>query len=32
MKIVPNILVVHALSGSDIVGGYVGTAKPKVVE
>ena len=32
MKIVPNILVVHAVSGYDIVGGYVGNGKPKVVE
>ena len=32
MKIVPNILAVHAGSGCDIVGGYVGNGKPKVVE
>ena len=32
MKIVPNILVVHAVSGCDIVGGYIGIGKPKVVE
>ena len=32
MKIVPNILAVHAVSGCDVVGGYVGNGKPKVGE
>ena len=32
MKIVTNILAVHAVSGCDIAGGYVGIGKPKVVE
>ena len=32
MKIIPNILAVHAGSGYGIVGGYVGNGKPKVVE
>ena len=32
MKIVTNILAVHAVPGCDIAGGYVGIGKPKVVE